>query len=103
MKQNNFHGLVIYQPSGKAAEYSLWACNLYNGCTHGCSYCFNNYPITSSVLGGTTVRLKKSLGDAKAAEQFFLKELYSRMAFPARFSQSGQIGLTTIIQRFREP
>ena len=75
MKQNNFHGLVIYQPSGKAAEYSLWACNLYNGCTHGCSYCFNNYPITSSVLGGTTVRLKKSLGDAKAAEQFFLKEL----------------------------
>jgi DNA repair photolyase len=31
---------VLYQPSGKAKEYSGWACNLYTGCTHGCVYCY---------------------------------------------------------------
>lgn len=30
----------IYVPSGRALEYSLLACNLYTGCSHGCSYCF---------------------------------------------------------------
>lgn len=31
---------VIYQPKGRAAEYCKWACNLYRGCGHGCSYCY---------------------------------------------------------------
>jgi len=31
---------AIYEPSGRAMEYSLLACNLYWGCTHGCKYCF---------------------------------------------------------------
>lgn len=31
---------VIYQPKGRALEYSELACNLYMGCTHGCRYCF---------------------------------------------------------------
>lgn len=30
---------IIYEPQGKAKEYADRACNLYNGCTHGCSYC----------------------------------------------------------------
>ena len=29
MKKNDFHGKAIYEPSGKTAEYSNWACNLY--------------------------------------------------------------------------
>lgn len=33
-------GKAIYQPKGKAAEYSKWACNFYNGCSGGCSYCY---------------------------------------------------------------
>jgi DNA repair photolyase len=31
---------VIYKPKGKALEYSDLACNLYNGCQHGCLYCY---------------------------------------------------------------
>jgi len=31
---------VIYEPRGRAKEYSELACNWYMGCTHGCRYCF---------------------------------------------------------------
>lgn len=31
---------VIYEPKGRAREYSELACNLYRGCTHGCRYCY---------------------------------------------------------------
>jgi DNA repair photolyase len=30
----------IYQPAGKAFEYGELALNLYNGCDHGCTYCY---------------------------------------------------------------
>lgn len=77
MKKNikTYHGLVIYQPSGKAAEYSPWAANFFNGCSHNCAYCYNNHGITSGVLGGETVRLKKSLVDETTAYEIFCTEL----------------------------
>lgn len=31
---------VVYEPGGRAKEYSELACNLYRGCTHGCLYCY---------------------------------------------------------------
>lgn len=31
---------VIYEPKGRALEYSALACNLYMGCSHGCAYCY---------------------------------------------------------------
>lgn len=31
---------IIYEPKGRALEYSPLAANLYNGCAHGCAYCF---------------------------------------------------------------
>lgn len=31
---------IIYEPRGKAREYSPLACNLYAGCEHGCTYCY---------------------------------------------------------------
>ena len=31
---------VVYEPKGRAREYSPLACNLYMGCTHGCKYCY---------------------------------------------------------------
>jgi len=31
---------IIYEPKGKALEYSPLAANLYRGCGHGCTYCY---------------------------------------------------------------
>ena len=31
---------VIYEPRGKAREYSPLAVNLYFGCGHRCEYCY---------------------------------------------------------------
>lgn len=31
---------IIYEPRGKAREYSPLAANLYKGCAHACVYCF---------------------------------------------------------------
>jgi len=32
--------VAIYQPQGKAREYSEFALNLYTGCSHACRYCY---------------------------------------------------------------
>ena len=31
---------VIYQPRGRAREFAPLALNIYNGCSHGCIYCY---------------------------------------------------------------
>lgn len=31
---------LIYQPKGRAREYCELALNVYNGCAHGCTYCY---------------------------------------------------------------
>ena len=68
-------GKTIYNPTGPAGEYSPWAANFYNGCIHNCSYCYNNQGITAGTLGGTNVRLKKTLVDEPTAFANFSKEL----------------------------
>jgi len=31
---------LIYQPKGRAGEYAKFACNIYRGCDHACTYCY---------------------------------------------------------------
>lgn len=56
-----FHGRAIYQPSGAAGEYSQWACNIFNGCSNRCDYCYNRHSMTAKVLGADEVTMKKQL------------------------------------------
>lgn len=66
---------AIYVPKGKAREYADYACNLYNGCSNKCTYCYNNCSRNSGVVGGENVRLKKTLIDESTAYETFKKEL----------------------------
>ena len=43
--------ILIYQPKGPAGEYAKWAVNLHNGCTHGCTYCYNRRGVLSHAFG----------------------------------------------------
>lgn len=54
----SFKGKAIYNPSGKAAEYSKWACNFYKGCSNGCTYCFLRKGVLAHAMGGDKPELK---------------------------------------------
>jgi DNA repair photolyase len=68
-------GKAIYQPAGKASEYSKWAVNFYNGCSGMCTYCYNRHGITAKVLGADKPTLKKALINEECAYVIFEKEL----------------------------
>lgn len=74
-QEHGFKGKAIYQPRGAAREYSPWACNLYNGCTNRCDYCYNRHSRSAKVLGADVVTLKKSLCDETRARIYFKREL----------------------------
>jgi DNA repair photolyase len=74
MSEKKFKGKVIYNPSGKAGEYSYWAANFYNGCSGDCSYCYcKKYPM--SQFWNNKPTLKKSLVDFETAIDIFVKEV----------------------------
>lgn len=79
MKEKRFHGKAIYQPGGAAREYSPWACNLYNGCTNRCDYCYNRHSQAAKLHGADVVTLKASLRDARLAKIYFKRELNSHI------------------------
>jgi DNA repair photolyase len=71
----SYHGKVIYNPSGKAGEYSYWACNFYVGCSNGCEYCYCKKGIFAPVMGQDKPQLKKCFKNETDAFEIFSKEL----------------------------
>ena len=70
-----FKGKAIYNPAGKAGEYSQWACNFYVGCSNGCEYCYCKKGILAGAMGQDKPQLKKCFKDEKHALDVFTKEL----------------------------
>lgn len=73
-KVKNYQGKALYQSVGKAAEYSQWAVNFYNGCENDCEYCY----CKKGVMGRNWTdkpQLKKSFDDEEDALKTFKKEL----------------------------
>lgn len=69
-----FNGKAIYNPSGKAGEYSYWACNFYTGCSNGCTYCYCRKGVLGSVWSNKPA-LKKCFKNEDDALFIFEKEL----------------------------
>lgn len=71
----NFKGKAIRNPSGKAGEYSYWACDFFKGCSVGCVYCFNKKGRSAKVLGGDKPELKDCFKNEQHALSVFQKEV----------------------------
>lgn len=69
-----FKGKALYQPSGKAAEYSPWACNFYTGCSNDCDYCYCKRGVMAHVWDNKP-HLKKCFLNEDDALATFIKEL----------------------------
>lgn len=74
----SFKGKALYRPTGKAGEYSAWACNFFTGCSHNCSYCYCKRGVMSHVWSYTP-RLKKCFKDFDHALSVFEKEMTANM------------------------
>lgn len=72
--ERRFNGKAIYQPTGKAGEYSSWACNFFTGCSNDCQYCYCKRGVMSHVWSSVP-RLKKCFKDESHAHKIFVTEL----------------------------
>ena len=67
----------IYVPKGRAREYSPLAMDIWNGCDHGCTYCFNNvgnkkFSDEPKVLPNLIERLQAQLASEEIRDQVLL-------------------------------
>jgi len=72
-------GKAIYMPRGKAAEYSKYAVNFYNGCSADCEYCYCKQGPMGN-LWSITPTIKKTLVDELTAIKIFEKEVDKNLA-----------------------
>lgn len=70
-----YSGKALYQPKGKAGEYSAWAVNFYNGCSNGCEYCYLRRGVLSHVMGSGKPALKNCFKDENDAFATFVREV----------------------------
>lgn len=75
-----FKWKAIYNPSGKAGEYSYWACNFYTGCSNGCDYCYCRRGFLSSTWSDTPM-LKSCFRNSDHALEVFEKELLKNLVY----------------------
>lgn len=73
-----FNGKAIYQPKGRAGEYSAWACNFYTGCSNNCQYCYCKRGVMSHVWD-TKPHLKKCFKNEEDAIRVFIDEASSNL------------------------
>lgn len=80
MEKNNkpFKGKALYNPSGKAGEYSSWACNFFTGCSNNCDYCYCKRGVMSHVWTDHP-RLKKCFKDEDDAMRIFVMEMWKNI------------------------
>lgn len=78
MSEKRFNGKAIYNPLGKAGEYSYWACNFYTGCSNDCDYCYCKKGVMSHVWSNAP-KLKKCFKDEKHAIEVFKNELMQNL------------------------
>lgn len=71
---------VIYEPAGKAREYSPLALNIYNGCSHKCKYCYLKN-INSLLSGDKPVKRKDILKQIEAQLNKFIPKNQVLMSF----------------------
>jgi len=82
----NFKGKAIYNPSGKAGEYSYWACNFYVGCSNGCEYCYCKKGILAGAMGQDKPQLKKCFEHETDAFNRFVLELERNLLWEGKNS-----------------
>nr|DAF67684.1 MAG TPA: DNA repair photolyase [Caudoviricetes sp.] len=70
----SFNGKAIYNPKGKAGEYSQWACNFYTGCSNDCEYCYCKKGFMGRIWSNKP-QLKKCFNDEKHALEVFTREI----------------------------
>ena len=78
MNRKGFDGKAIYNPQGKAGEYSEWACNFFTGCSNDCEYCYCKRGFMSHVWSDKP-KLKKCFKDETDALIVFEKELMANI------------------------
>ncbi len=52
---------IIYEPQGRAAEYSPLAANLYSGCDHRCEYCYAPAALRTTKEKHAVPKLRKDM------------------------------------------
>lgn len=79
MSEKRFKGKALYNPSGKAGEYSNWACNFYTGCSNNCDYCYCKLGVLSRLWHEVPV-LKVCFKDDDDAINLFLIEVLKNIS-----------------------
>jgi len=79
MNEKTFNGKAIRMPKGAAGEYGKYSCNLYVGCSNGCTYCYLNKPPFKKACGGKVPTLKKCFNDEQHALEIFENELKANL------------------------